>query len=282
MNPACRPGSASLGERSTLVYFWASWCGPCKLLFEKLRGGIIRVDGRVELAAAPDSRLIAIGVDRTCDEFKAAVAAEDPPGAEFWAGGWYGKLPQALGVGRRGIPTAALLDSKGRLVRIATGVDSIMAMVTPDPTEPPDTLKPVFQQAADEFHVPVEVLMAVAYVSSHWEHHGGETSLYGDCGIMGLKDTRDKRATLGIAAGLIGLPPDSLRSLKGNVRGGAALLAHEFVAVHGRANLAKNMRVVDNWRDVLPRFTRYGAEGADEVFFRRFKTYLAARGFGSR
>ncbi len=123
LNSACSPASASLGERATIVYFWASWCGPCKTLFSKLRG------------ISTDHHLIAIDLDRTCDEFKAAVEANDPPGANFWADGWYGSLAQGLEIYRRGIPTAVLLDSEGRLVRIATGVEPIMEMVASDPEE---------------------------------------------------------------------------------------------------------------------------------------------------
>jgi thiol-disulfide isomerase/thioredoxin len=120
VNTACKPESVSLGERWTIVYFWASWCGPCKVLFSKLRG------------VSTDVPLISIDLDRTCDDFKAAVAAHDPPGADFWADGWYGRLPQALAIYRLGIPTAVLLDSERRLVRVATGVEPIMEMITTD------------------------------------------------------------------------------------------------------------------------------------------------------
>jgi thiol-disulfide isomerase/thioredoxin len=263
MNPACRPGTLYPVKTSTILYFWTSWCAPCKTLFKRLEDG-------------SDHRKVAINLDRTCEEFKKALSANDPPGEEFWAFGWYGPLSQSLGIYRRGVPTAALLDADGRLICIATGVDPIMLMIR---TEPPAALKPVFLRAANEFQVPADVLMAVAYEMSKYQHRDGEPDAIGSCGVMGLQVVGVKPTTLDTASKLIGLPPDSLRSLEANVRGGAALLAHEFIAVHGKEDVASKMRVVENWRPVLPRYTRY-TESLNQHFFAQFKECLAARGFG--
>jgi hypothetical protein len=40
------------------------------------------------------------------------------------------------------------------------------------------------------------------------------------------------------------------------------------------------MRIVENWRAVLPRYTRYRTDSVDEIFYDEFKEALANRGFG--
>jgi hypothetical protein len=42
----------------------------------------------------------------------------------------------------------------------------------------------------------------------------------------------------------------------------------------------RKMRVVENWRAVLPRYTRYHSDGVDDIFFRGFSECLKARKFG--
>jgi TonB family protein len=108
-------------DRPTFLYFWASWCAPCKKVIAELRkqhetGDIERV------------RVVGINVDSRCDLFQTANDSLAPPGYQFWAGGWFGDLPQALGIHRRGIPASALMDRQGRLVKVSVGVDSVLAM----------------------------------------------------------------------------------------------------------------------------------------------------------
>lgn len=121
LTSACEPTVLNASGKSTIVYFWTTWCGPCKPLIQELR------------SMKTDHRLIAVNLDRECDDFRKNVDSIDPPGEDVWAGGWYGPLSQVLGVYRRGVPTAALLDSDGRLLQIATGKDAILEIVRSAP-----------------------------------------------------------------------------------------------------------------------------------------------------
>ncbi|MEV8116706.1 peptidoglycan recognition family protein [Streptomyces xiamenensis] len=101
-------------------------------------------------------------------------------------------------------------------------------------------LQAAFGAAARESGVPEPVLLAVSYLSSRWEGHGGAPSVTGGYGPMHLTDAAtalagepDRRGddartpqTLVRAAALTGLDPDELRARDAaNVAGGAALLA---------------------------------------------------------
>jgi len=106
----------------TLLYFWASWCGPCKPLMKKLD------DSRKQLAES-GLRLIGVNVDRSCDLFAVVNDTLQAPGEQYWAGGYYGDLAQALRVYRRGIPSGALFDRNGRLVAVETGAYNVLSLV---------------------------------------------------------------------------------------------------------------------------------------------------------
>ncbi|KOG52774.1 amidase [Streptomyces griseoflavus] len=127
-------------------------------------------------------------------------------------------------------------------------------------------LQRAFADAAVQYGVPTNVLLAVAYLESRWDGHGGAPSVSGGYGPMHLTDARtalaerphhgegdedprgdDSRArkrvraqppapaalparlrTLDRAARLTGLPAEQLRrDPAANIRGGAALLAAE-------------------------------------------------------
>ncbi len=125
-------------------------------------------------------------------------------------------------------------------------------------------LQHTFATAADQYHVPQSVLLAVSYLQSRWDTHAGAPSVTGGYGPMHLTDARTALAkaphhsegtedargdsarpalhpttevptqdelpprlrTLTKAAGLTGLPAEQLRTdPAANVAGGAALLA---------------------------------------------------------
>lgn len=104
-----------------------------------------------------------------------------------------------------------------------------------------------FQQAATEFNVPVELLLALSYSQSRWESHGGKPSTDGGYGPMHLTtsfQTADRRGssaskpqppmrtidppvkTLDQAATILGVSKEQVKTDPGtNIRGAAALLA---------------------------------------------------------
>jgi hypothetical protein len=95
------------------------------------------------------------------------------------------------------------------------------------------SLKAEFESAAEEYEVPVELLMAMGYVNTLWEMPPPDASDYeegdlhgrGAYGIMQLVQN-PSRDTLGRAASLTGLSEEELKnSREANVRGGAAVLA---------------------------------------------------------
>ncbi|MEU7041948.1 peptidoglycan recognition family protein [Streptomyces varsoviensis] len=152
--------------------------------------------------------------------------------------------------------TAALL-----LPLVATGPPATAA------PPPSGELQRAFADAAAAYHVPPSVLLAVGYLESRWDGHGGAPSVTGGYGPMHLTDARTALAeaphhgeggedprgdgarpwtpvrdrlpqqaaeaparlrTLDRAAALTGLPGERLRrDAAANVRGGAALLAAE-------------------------------------------------------
>ncbi|MET7286586.1 N-acetylmuramoyl-L-alanine amidase [Streptomyces sp. NPDC005573] len=113
-----------------------------------------------------------------------------------------------------------------------------------------------FAAAAAKYHVPAEVLLAVAYQESGWDAHSGEMSTSGGYGPMHLTDvtpavlasgpagaagrgdlatlTKDPALhTLRAAAKLTGLSPAQLRKdPAANIAGGAAVLASYQRAIH--------------------------------------------------
>jgi thiol-disulfide isomerase/thioredoxin len=106
----------------TLLYFWASWCGPCKPLMKTL-------DDRRNQIAESGLRLIGVNVDQSCEVFAEVNDKIQAPGEQYWAGGYYGDVAQALRVYRRGIPTGVLFDRKGRLVAVKTGAPNVLSLV---------------------------------------------------------------------------------------------------------------------------------------------------------
>jgi thiol-disulfide isomerase/thioredoxin len=110
------------GDRPTLVYFWATWCGPCKTFIRWL-------DEQKGRAKHPNVRFVGINVDRECSIFTDAVDSLSPVGDQYWDGGIHGELSQRLRAHRRGIPTGALIGAGGAVLQITTGVDSLIALV---------------------------------------------------------------------------------------------------------------------------------------------------------
>jgi hypothetical protein len=90
-----------------------------------------------------------------------------------------------------------------------------------------------FEEAADEYDVPVSLLLAMGYVNTRWEMPPPEASAYkpgdtqgrGAYGIMQLV-RNDDEDTLGEASRMTGLEEEQLKTdRRSNILGGAALLA---------------------------------------------------------
>ncbi|MFF7749295.1 N-acetylmuramoyl-L-alanine amidase [Streptomyces sp. NPDC007971] len=158
-----------------------------------------------------------------------------------------------------------LRRTAGTLASAALLLPLLGAAPAPSATTPSaDRLQRAYATAADEYHVPLSVLLAVSYLQSRWDTHAGAPSVTGGYGPMHLTDARTALATtehlaegtedargdaaraalhpdirlpaesvlparlktLPRAAGLTGLPAARLRSdPAANIAGGAALLA---------------------------------------------------------
>ena len=95
---------------------------------------------------------------------------------------------------------------------------------TPGASTSEPRLNTVFRAAAEEFDVPRDLLLAVAYTETRLDDHGGEPSVDGGYGLMHLVDN-PVTDTLRRARVLTGVPEAKLQESRWqNVRGGAALL----------------------------------------------------------
>ncbi|MFE9996245.1 N-acetylmuramoyl-L-alanine amidase [Streptomyces avermitilis] len=166
--------------------------------------------------------------------------------------------PRVAGAARRRRRTVRVTASAALLVPLLAGPSACVGGTTPD-----RHLQNDFTDAADDYHVPLSVLMGVSYLQSRWDSRPGAPSVVGGYGPMHLVDTHQDRtpspaaprrgsapppavaagpsaaqgatssgspsaqsADLRRAARLIGAPAGQLRTdAAANVRGGAALLA---------------------------------------------------------
>lgn len=164
---------------------------------------------------------------------------------------------------RTALRTAGVAASAAFLLPLASQAPAALA---DEPRSGSDALRRAFAAAAEEYGVPLSVLLGVSYLQSRWDGHGGAPSVTGGYGPMHLTDattalartphhshgTEDARGdlarprrvpdtevpqarqlparlrTLERAAELTGLSNAALRGEEAaNVRGGAALLAAE-------------------------------------------------------
>jgi N-acetyl-anhydromuramyl-L-alanine amidase AmpD len=132
----------------------------------------------------------------------------------------------------------------------------------------PDGLSVAFQQAAQEWDVPRDLLVTIAYAETHFDDHDGQPSVDNGFGLMHLVDNPQTQ-TLVRAARLLGVGREILKTdSRQNVRGGAALLRayadEQKLSDESRRNLAAWYPVVaqySNAQDIL-----VAREYADEVY----------------
>jgi hypothetical protein len=133
-----------------------------------------------------------------------------------------------------------------------------------------------FENAAKEFGVPRDLLVAIAYAESHLDGHNGAPSQDNGYGVMHLADNL-RTETLDAASKLIGISPEVLKTnMAQNIRGGAALLS-SYAAEQGLAD-EKSRQNLALWYEVVARYSNASDPAvarlyADEVY------NLLSRGF---
>ena len=112
------------------------------------------------------------------------------------------------------------------------------------------SLNTAFQDAANEFGVPYELLAAIAYYESHFDDHNGDPSASNGYGVMHLVDNMQVQ-TLAEAAKLTGVDVEVLKKdTPANIRGGAALLR-----AYADQDGVKDRRNLAAWYGVVARYS---------------------------
>ncbi len=123
------------------------------------------------------------------------------------------------------------------------------------------TLRDFFEEAASEFDVPVELLMAIGRVENNWTQIG--PSIDQGWGIMHLVDNGYER-TLPDAAQLLAMEAQILKDdARQNIRGAAALLA-------GYAGNDRAEFELADWFDAAARFSALGDGELEAMQARRY------------
>ncbi|MEO3756021.1 peptidoglycan-binding protein [Streptomyces sp. B6B3] len=153
-----------------------------------------------------------------------------------------------------GLVTTAVLVM-GVVAAPFTTPGSATAAMSAAPAQSPHTGTPfnaAFDDAAREFDVPRDLLVAVGYGESRLDGHDGLPSQARGYGVMHLVDNPTHR-TLDLAARETGLPAEELRrDDAANIRGGAAVLR----AYADRLGLsAADRGDVDAWYEAVARYS---------------------------
>jgi hypothetical protein len=145
--------------------------------------------------------------------------------------------------GQRSEGEVRAIDRKGFLKLSGAGLAGVvllgslsapraLAQTSPEPPTKA-SLAAEFREAAEEYGVPVELLLAMGWVNTRWEmpppeandYERGDLHGWGSYGIMALVQNPFSD-TLGEASGLTGISEEDLKTDRAsNIRGGAALLA---------------------------------------------------------
>ena len=159
-----------------------------------------------------------------------------------------------------------------RFVALITAIVTLFAVISTARTtaQTPGTgpLAQAFASAAQEFDVPRDLLVTIAYAETHFDDHTGAPSVDNGFGLMHLVDTPAVQ-TLGQAARLLAVPTQTLRTDSvANIRGGAALL-RSYADDDGLS--AAMRRDVAEWFPVVARYSeatdrRLARDYADEVY----------------
>ena len=127
---------------------------------------------------------------------------------------------------------------RGEFLKVGGGLAGGAALLGVAPAtyarvEVSSSLEHEFNRAAQRYRIPVELLLAMGYVNTHWEmppaslcsYRKGDPERRGAFGIMALVQNPGAN-TLGTASKLTGIPEHRLKTDRfSNILGGAALLA---------------------------------------------------------
>jgi hypothetical protein len=119
----------------------------------------------------------------------------------------------------------------------------------------------LFEEAAKEFNVPADILKAVAFAETRWDHltwppgetESPETGMPRPYGIMSLWDNRFFGHSLVEAARLLGESPETLKQdpLQ-NMRGGAALLRKLYDEIPKPSDTSE--ADIESWRNAIRKY----------------------------
>ncbi|GHO45962.1 N-acetylmuramoyl-L-alanine amidase [Ktedonospora formicarum] len=119
-------------------------------------------------------------------------------------------------------------------------------------TRASSSLASAFDQAANEFGIPAELLKAICYMEGRLSNHGGSPSIDQGYGCMHL--VKNKHAdTLDQASRLLDVSTNQLKSdIATNIRGGAAVLRDQALQLSTNSTLPASL---NNWYNVVAAYS---------------------------
>ncbi|MFB0829529.1 N-acetylmuramoyl-L-alanine amidase [Brevibacillus laterosporus] len=116
-----------------------------------------------------------------------------------------------------------------------------------------------FKEAADEYNVPITLLISIGWIESMLDDHDGEPNNMNGYGFMNLM-SNPKRKTLEEASEITGISTDELKtSTQSNIKGGAAILAKY------QEDITKNKNHSKDYKDWVEAVKLYSGADSDEV-----------------
>ncbi|MEX0891051.1 MAG: TlpA disulfide reductase family protein [Gemmatimonadota bacterium] len=106
-----------IGQKPTLVQFWATWCAVCKALEPRIRAEVERYGEDLEVL------VVAVGVAQTLPQVKAHVARMPAAGTMLWDA--EGAAVRAFDAPETGV--LIMLDAAGRVVGSGAGAQQDVA-----------------------------------------------------------------------------------------------------------------------------------------------------------
>ncbi len=142
--------------------------------------------------------------------------------------------------------------------------------------QPSGPLADVFAQAAADYGIPADILLAIGYEESHFEQQAappsGNDAEDGGYGVMHLVERADNDS-LAQAAKLIGEQPDTLKTdAKANIRGAAALMQALMQQQSINLTAADGLEA---WRPVVVAYSEAIHPGVADLYSRDIYTLLA-------